>query len=102
MASTKINNDRKGEASCLGTSKLLLVLVIGDLHVAVVGIGNSCSGTRRLQRRLQRPIRQNSKGNKSSEYLISPRALRPATKLICSIKWNWGGCIVDCKIEIQG
>ena len=35
---TKINNDRKGEASCLGTSELLLVLVIGDLHVAVVDI----------------------------------------------------------------
>ena len=42
-ASSKNNNDRKGEASCLGSSKLLLVLVIGDLHVAVVGIGNSCS-----------------------------------------------------------
>ena len=36
-ASTNINNDRKGEASCLGTSKLLLA--VGDLHVAVVSIG---------------------------------------------------------------
>src|SRR3954467_7463632 len=93
-------HDRKGEASCLGTSKLLLVLVIGDLHVVVVGIGNSCSWTRRLQRRLQRPIRQNSKGNKSSEYLIYPRVLRPATKLLCIINGYGGGCIVDCKIEI--
>src|SRR4051812_8091671 len=46
-ARTKNNNDRKGEASCLGTSKLLLVVGdlhviegIGDLHVAVVGIGD--------------------------------------------------------------
>src|SRR4051812_17725658 len=55
-----------------------------------------------LQRRLQRPIRQNSKGNKSSEYLIYPRVLRPATKLLCIINGYRGGCIVDCKIEIQG
>ena len=34
-ASTKINNDRKGEASCLGTSELLLVLVTGGLDVVV-------------------------------------------------------------------
>jgi len=40
MASTNTNNDRKGKASCLGTSKLLLVLVIGDLHIAVVDIGD--------------------------------------------------------------
>ena len=40
-------HDRKDEASCLGTSKLLLVEGefhvlegIGDLHVAVVGIGD--------------------------------------------------------------
>src|SRR3954469_14617497 len=45
-----------------------------------------------LQRRLQRPIRQNSKGNKSSEYLIYPRVLRPATKLLCIIKGYGGGC----------
>ena len=43
----QISTDRKGEASFLGTSKLLLVngeldVVegIGDLHVAVVGIGD--------------------------------------------------------------
>ena len=43
----QINNDLKGEASCLGTSKLLLVegelhVVEGtmDLHVVVVGIGD--------------------------------------------------------------
>ena len=43
----RITTDRKGEASCLGTSELLLVNEeldvvegIGDLHVAVVGIGD--------------------------------------------------------------
>ena len=36
-ASTKTNNDQKGEASYLGTSKLLLVE--GELHV-VDGIGD--------------------------------------------------------------
>src|ERR1043165_2308876 len=46
-----------------------------------------------LQRRLQRPIRKNSKGNKSSEYLIYPRVLRPATKLLCIINGYGGGCI---------
>src|ERR1041385_8430626 len=46
-ASAKNNTDRKGEASCLGTSELLLVngeldvvKGIGDLHVAVVDIGD--------------------------------------------------------------
>ena len=46
-ASENNNNDRKGEASCLGTSKLLpvewelgVVEDIGDLHVAMVGIGD--------------------------------------------------------------
>src|SRR3954464_4598276 len=55
-----------------------------------------------IQRRLQRPIRKNSKGNKSSEYLIYPRVLRPATKLICMYQMERGGDIVDCKIEVQG
>ena len=46
-ASENNNNDRKGEASCLGTSKLLpvegelhVVEDTRDLHVAVVGIGD--------------------------------------------------------------
>ena len=46
-ASTNNNNDRKGEASCLGTSKLLLIVEdlhvvedTRDLHVAVDGIGD--------------------------------------------------------------
>ena len=43
------HKERRGKASCLGTSKLLLVSVIGgldvvegtgDLHVAVVAIGD--------------------------------------------------------------
>src|SRR3954469_1533259 len=52
-----------------------------------------------LQRRLQRPIRQNNKGIKAGEYLIYPRVLRPAAKLLCIINGYEGGCIVDCKIE---
>ena len=36
-ASTNINNDRKGEASCLGTSKLLLV--DGELDIVAGAIG---------------------------------------------------------------
>src|SRR3954463_13971436 len=52
----------------------------------------SASGTPApgLQRRLQRPIRQNSKGNKNSEYLAYPRVLRPATKLICMSQMEMG------------
>src|SRR3954466_10291488 len=62
----------------------------------------SASGTPApgLQRRLQRPIRQNSKGeNKACEYLVYPRVLRPATKHLCMYQMKRGGCIVDCKIE---
>src|SRR4051812_16205028 len=77
----------------------------GELDV-VEGIGVftlrwSASGTPApgLQRRLQRPIRQNSKGNKAGEYLVYPRVLRPATKLLCMYQMERGGCIVDCKIE---
>ena len=79
--------DRKGEASCLGTSKLLLVK--GGTRRRRRHRGSSRRGGRHLgssapglHRQLQRPIRQNSKGNKSSEYLIYPRVLRPATKLM--------------------
>ena len=46
-AITKTTTIEKAQASCLGTSKLLLVIGdlhvvegIGDLHVAVVGIGD--------------------------------------------------------------
>ena len=98
------NNDRKArppawEPPNYSWSKGELDVVdgIGDLHVAVVGIGDLYAPG--LQRRLQRPIRQNSKGNKSSEYLIYPRVLCPATKLLCMYQMERGGCIVDCKIE---
>src|SRR3954464_15807051 len=37
--------------------------------------------------------------NKASEYLVYPRVLRPATKLLCMYQMERGGCIVDCKIE---
>src|SRR3954468_16516992 len=59
--------------------------------------GSSAPG---LQRQLQRPIRKNSKGKKAGEYLIYPRVLRPATKLLCIINGYRGSCIVDCKVEI--
>src|ERR1041385_5370417 len=81
-ASTKSTLDRKGKASYLGTSKLLLVKGeldvvegIGDLHVAVVGIGDllllvsnvDCSG------RSGKTIKGE---NKAGEYLAYPRVLR--------------------------
>src|SRR3954469_20677869 len=49
--------------------------------------GSSAPG---LQRRLQRPIRQNSKGNKRCEYLAYPRVLHLATKLICRYQMEMG------------
>src|SRR3954465_8245791 len=36
---------------------------------------------------------------KAGEYLVYPRVLRPATKLLCMYQMERGGCIVDCKIE---
>ena len=40
-----------------------------------------------LQRRLQRPIRKNSKGNKSSEYLVYPQVVQLLNLYAC-IKWT--------------
>ena len=43
-----------------------------------------------LHRQLQRPIRQNRKrGSKAGEYLIYPRVLHPATKLM-HYQMDWG------------
>src|SRR3954470_19896757 len=53
-------HDRKGEASCLGTAKILLVN--GELDI-VVGSSGDCPAPR-LQRRPKRPIRQSSKNRK--------------------------------------
>src|SRR3954466_16142563 len=39
---------------------------------------------------------------KAGEYLVYPRVLRPASKLLCMYQMERGGCIVDCKIEIPG
>src|ERR1041385_7117303 len=93
-ASTNINNDRKGEASCLGTSKLLLVKGeldvvegIGDLHVAMADIGDllllgsnvDCSG------RSGKTIKGE---NKAGEYLAYPRVLRPLLSIMHCIKWK--------------
>src|ERR1044072_6994839 len=69
---------------------------IGDLHVAVVGAGDllllgfniECSG---------RSGKTEKGENKAGEYLIYPRVLHPATKLM-HYQMDRGGCIVDCKI----
>src|SRR4051812_47876363 len=37
--------------------------------------------------------------NKAGKYLVYPRVLRPATKLLCMYQMERGVCIVDCKIE---
>src|SRR3954465_3026063 len=91
-------HDRKGEASCLGTTKVLLVN--GELDVEERSSGDlllldsnvDCSG------RSGKTVKK----IKAGEYLIYPRVLRPATKLLCIINGYGEGCIVDCKIEIQG
>src|SRR3954470_21951855 len=49
----------------------------------------------RLQRRLQRPIRQNSKGNKAGEYLVYPRVLRPLLSIMHCINGKKRLYIVD-------
>src|SRR3954471_22893535 len=106
-ASTKINNDRKArppawEPPNYSWSKGELDVVdgIGGLHVAVVGVRDllllgsnvDCSG------RSGKTIKE----IKAGDYLVYPRVLRPATKLICMYQMERGGCIVDCKIEIPG
>src|SRR3954470_24969726 len=89
--------DRKGEASCLGTTKLLLatgklevVEDTGDLLLLDSNV--DCSG------RSGKTVKE----IKAGEYLVYPRVLRPATKLLCIIKGYGGSCIVDCKVEIPG
>ena len=97
----QITTDRKGEASCLGTSKLLLVngeldVVedIGDLHVAGVGIGDllllgsnvDCSG------RSGKTIKGE---NKAGEYLVYPRVLRPLLSIMHCINGKKRLYIVD-------
>src|SRR4051812_7491050 len=100
ISSTNVIRDtyRKGEASCLGTTETTPGQS-GTRRRSRLRWGTPAPG---LHRRLQRPIRQNSKGNKAGEYLVYPRVLRPATKLLCMYQMERGGCIVDCKIEIQG
>src|SRR4051812_25386291 len=105
-ASTKSTLDRKGEASCLGTSKLLLVKGeldvvegIGDLHIAVVDIGDlllldskvDCSG------RSGKTIKEIKQG----EYLVYPRDLRPLLSIMHCINGKKRLYIVDWKTEIQ-
>src|SRR3954471_1593807 len=70
---------------------------IGGLEVAVVGVGDllllgsnvDCSG------RLGKIVKEIKVG----EYLVYPRVLHPATKLLCMYQMERGGCMVDCKIE---
>src|SRR3954467_12600203 len=74
-----------GEFSCPGTTKLLLVN--GELDVVVGScwdlllLGSNVDCSTRLGK---------NKGIKAGEYLIYPRVLRPATKLICMYQWIWG------------
>ena len=91
-------HDRKGEASCLGTAKVLLVdggkqrrrRHRGYHAPGLQGFNVDCSG------RSGKIIKGE---NKAGEYLVYPRVLRPATKLLCMYQMERGGCIVDCKIE---
>src|SRR3954468_15059835 len=80
-------HDRKGEASCLGTAKVLLVN--GELNVEedtgdllLLDSNSDCSG------RSGKTVKE----IKAGEYLIYPRVLRPATKLLCIINGYRGGC----------
>src|SRR3954462_12088981 len=94
LAQTSEIRIETGEASCLGTTKLHLATVKLDV---VEGTGDlllqdsnvNCSG------RSGKTIKE----IKAGEYLVYPRVLRPATKLLCIINGCGGGCIVDCKIE---
>src|ERR1041385_273090 len=85
-ASTKSTLDRKGKASCLGTSKLFLVkgeldvvVGIGGLHVMVVGIGDLLLLDSKAPTSTAAPdqAKQKKGGNKAGEYLVYPRVLRP-------------------------
>src|SRR3954466_13393536 len=103
-ASTKINTIEKArppawEPPNYSWSKGGLDVVddIGGLQVAVVGVGDllllgsnvDCSG------RSGKTVKE----IKAGEYLVYPRVLRPATKLLCMYQLERGGCIVDYKIE---
>src|SRR3954464_3398639 len=98
-ASTNIRDtDRNRRGLLPGNSKLLLVsgvldVVVGSARVVLLlGSIIDCSG------RSGKTVKE----IKAGEYLIYPRVLRPATKLKCMYQMKRGGCIVDCKIEIQG
>src|SRR4051812_7897268 len=55
-----------------------------------------------LQRRLQRPIRQNIRGKyNKGEYLAYPRVLRPLLSIMHIFNGKKRLYIVDCKIEIR-
>ena len=81
-------NDRKGEASCLGTSELLLV--VGDLHVVV-----DTSGVLLLLGSnvwLQQPCIENKdRKARVGEYLSYSRDLRPGILSIYAIVSNGKG-----------
>ena len=95
-ASTKINNDRKARPPAWEPpnyswpkGELDVVDGIGGLHVAVVIIGVllllgsnvDCRG---------RSGKTEKGENKAGEYLIYPRVLRPATKLLCMYQMERG------------
>src|SRR4051812_24717072 len=98
-ASTNIRDTNRNRRGLLpGNSKLLLVSGVLDVVVGSAGVllllGSivDCSG------RSGKTVKE----IKAGEYLIYPRVLRPATKLLCMYQKERGGCIVDCKIEIPG
>src|SRR3954471_17596501 len=77
--------DRKGEASCLGTTKLHLAtgkldVVEGTGDLLLLDSNVNCSG------RSGKTVKE----IKAGEYLVYPRVLRPATKLVCMYQMEMG------------
>ena len=81
-----------------GNSKLLLVSGVLDVVVGSAGVLLLLGSNVDCSSRSGKAIKE----NKAGEYLVYPRVLRPATKLICMYQMERGGCIVDCKIEMPG
>src|SRR3954465_1384342 len=98
-ASTNIRDmDRNRRGVLPGNTKLLLVSGVLDVVVGSAGVLLLLGSNVDYSGRSGKIVKE----IKAGEYLVYPRVLRPATKLICMYQWIGGGCIVDCKIEIQG
>src|SRR3954466_1669015 len=103
-ASTKINTIEKARPPAWeppnyswSKGELDVVEGIGGLHVAVVVIGDLLllGSNVDYSGRSSKTVKE----IKAGEYLVYPRVLRPATKLLCMYQMEREGCIVDCKIE---